>query len=146
MRTVMTPEQLNADLTEQLQQHPAVQTALLFGSHAAGRARADSDLDVAVWLGAARNDVDAEEFRLTLSIALMARYGCPVDLVLLDQAPPFLKLQVFNRGIELFVRDPDGWRAFRAKGYIEALDFRHIMDIQFAADKKRIRERLAHGE
>lgn len=145
MRVAMTPEQLKTDLAEQLMKLPPVQAALLFGSHASGRNRADSDLDVAVWLGPARASLDAEELRLNLSIDLMTRYGCAVDLVILDQAPPFLKQQVFNRGIELFVRDPEGWRAFRAKGYIEALDFRHIMDIQFAADKKRIRERLSDG-
>ncbi len=126
MRAALTPEQLIADLTEQLRKQPLVLTALLFDSHASGRSRPDSDLDVAVWFGPAYGSMDAEEFRLTLSIDLMTRYGCPVDVVPLDQAPPFLKQQVFNRGVELVVCDPDGWRAFRAKGYIEALDFRHI--------------------
>ena len=71
-----------------LSQDAAVEFALLFGSRAAGTARADSDHDVAVMLKAGLDDEQRHQW-------LRAAYASltppdDLDLVLLNDAPPLL--------------------------------------------------------
>ena len=137
--------QVVEELRTILQQEKAIEAAVLFGSHAAGRAGPGSDLDVAVWLDGRLNREALEAYRLQLSLLLMDRFHCAVDLVVLDVAPPFLQQQVFNKGLELFARDGAAWSQFRIKSHMAAFSMRHLMDIQFAADRRRIAKEIGHG-
>lgn len=66
---------------------------LLFGSHAGGRPTADSDIDLAVLLGAP----DPEPDRLAaIRIDLEHILGAPVDLVILDRASPILVMEILR--------------------------------------------------
>ncbi len=70
----------------------------LFGSHASGAARADSDVDVAVLLSETSAD-QRFEARLAFIGALTARLRTDaVDVVLLNEAPPALAFEVLKRG------------------------------------------------
>lgn len=98
--------------------------AVLFGSSARGTVHAASDVDIAVGLNSGAH-------LHTLDIgALMARLedaaGRPVDLVLLDEAPPGLAYRVFRDGRTLFSRDDRALSARRARAILEYLDFRPI--------------------
>lgn len=66
----------------------------LFGSMAAGTARADSDVDLAALFS---RPVDPME-RLSLATDLGATIGREVDLVDLDRASPILCMQVLRHG------------------------------------------------
>jgi predicted nucleotidyltransferase len=77
--------------------------AFLHGSQASGRARPDSDVDVAAWWG-------REERPAPWSIALPAG----VDLLVLDDAPLELAGRVAVDGVLLFDDDPPArveWQA-----------------------------------
>jgi len=89
-------------LRRALADEPRVTAAWLFGSRARGRARADSDVDVAVWC--ARPLADPLE-RFDIADALTERVGAPVDLVLLDASPADLVHRVFRDGVLLIDRD-----------------------------------------
>ncbi len=68
---------LETELMGVLQKHPQIDLAILFGSHAAGRALPTSDLDLAV---AANHQLGArEKMALIDDLALAAQ--CPVDLI-----------------------------------------------------------------
>ena len=69
-------------------------TLYLFGSHAAGHARPDSDVDLACLVRRSPSAVEALEARMDLGALL----GRDVDLVLLDSASPVLALQVLRNG------------------------------------------------
>lgn len=82
----------------------AVLAAYLFGSNASGRARNGSDVDVAVLLSPRRAG-EAFEFRLRYAADLEDLLGRRVDVVVLNQADPFLRFQVYSKGKLLFVRN-----------------------------------------
>lgn len=77
---------MQGDIIAALQRLPAVRLAVAFGSRARGAA--GRDLDVAV-----RLEPDTPSLRFEVEAALGRAAGCPVDLVLLDDAPPLLAFE-----------------------------------------------------
>ncbi len=82
----------------------------IYGSEAAGRARPDSDLDVAVL---ARKRLAAAELA-GLRADAEALVGRAVDLVDLDQASPILAYQVLEHGRLVVDRNPSRRYRFTA--------------------------------
>jgi predicted nucleotidyltransferase len=103
---------------------PEVQAAFLFGSQASGRARADSDVDVAILLDAASARLDARA-RLRRAIeSLAARIAADrLDVVFLNDAPPALAFQVLKSGRLAFERDRGALHRFRVRTYAQHSDF-----------------------
>jgi predicted nucleotidyltransferase len=91
-------------LTEYLTAQPDVMVAYLFGSRATGRARAESDVDVAVLL----NEEDGFarfERRLQMMVEVSDVCGREADVIVLNDAPPLLQHQVLKHGRLLYERD-----------------------------------------
>jgi hypothetical protein len=111
-------------LRRALEAEPDVAYALLFGSSARGTRRADSDVDVAIGLvRSAARDVHALG---TLAARLTAAVGRPVDLALLDEAPPALAYRIFRDGRLIVERDHTALVARKARAIIEYLDFKPV--------------------
>jgi len=91
-------------LTEYLAVQPDVIAAYLFGSRVSGRARAESDVDVAVLLNEEDN-VARFERRLQMMVEVSKVCGREVDVIVLNDAPPILQNQVLRYGRLLFERD-----------------------------------------
>ena len=98
--------------------------ALVFGSAARGTSRARSDVDVALGLvaGARLSTLDIGD----LASRLEAAVGRPVDLVLLDEAPPGLAYRAFRDGQVVFARDRRAMSERKARAILEYLDFRPV--------------------
>ena len=90
-------ENLTRAILAALNTQPGIRLAILFGSLAAGRERADSDLDLAVDAGH-RLTVDE---KLTLMTELAERTGRPVDLVDLHAVGEPLLGQIIRHGKRL---------------------------------------------
>jgi predicted nucleotidyltransferase len=100
-------------------------SACLFGSHAAGRAHRESDIDVAVLLD--RNAFPAATARfeehLRLSTLLGEALGTSrIDLVVLNDAPPLLGRHVVTAGERIFCADPELDHAFVRDVQVRAAD------------------------
>ncbi len=103
-----------------------VVAAYLFGSHAAGRAHRESDVDIGVWLPyAGPMAIAAGRF------AAGARLGSwlqaelrtsQVDLVVLNDAPPGLAAAVATTGVLLHCTDSEGEHALRRDAMLRAAD------------------------
>lgn len=89
---------------------PGTRGIWLFGSHARGDARPDSDIDLAV-LGTAAFDPVAI-FDLGLELGVLARRD--VDLIDLQRAPTALCKEVVSRGRLVACQDPVACEAFAA--------------------------------
>ena len=74
-----------------------VRLAFLIGSFAAGTARPDSDVDIAVLFGRVPDYMDVLDLRDRLS-ALVEREA---DLVVLNDSGPVIRMQVLKTGIRL---------------------------------------------
>jgi len=94
---LVTQTELLQALRLELDGHPALDFALLFGSWARDRARPDSDVDVAV-MPRGQWSLGAE---LDLQGRLERTLGASVDLVRLDQAPLLLAWEVVSGGLPI---------------------------------------------
>lgn len=92
---------IDLQLREVLAHFPSLVLALVFGSVAQGRQRADSDLDVAV---AARQALTATE-KIDIIAALAERTGRPVDLIDLKVVTEPLLGQILRHGRRLMGSD-----------------------------------------
>lgn len=112
----------------------------LHGSHAAGKARPDSDLDLALLLPHG-TDFDAAAERLAEALS-----GLPVDIQNLSDAPPLFRVRVYFEGVCLFVSDPTLLARLSAPSLSEHLDNEYFLGPMRAAMRERIREgRFATG-
>lgn len=92
---------IDAVLLDVLARFPALVLALVFGSVAQGRQRADSDLDIAV---AANRALTATE-KMDIIAALAERTGRPIDLIDLKMVAEPLLGQIVRHGRRLFGSD-----------------------------------------
>lgn len=93
-----------AALIEYLSVQEDVLAAYIFGSQASGKARPGSDVDVAVLLSQEDSFVRFER-RLRLGNEAEDAIGRSVDLIVLNDASPLLRHQVFRHGQLLYERD-----------------------------------------
>ena len=97
---------LVARLSEALEPRAEILEAYLFGSHARGQARPDSDIDVAVYIDEERAEEGDWGYRAELATALMAALRADdVDIVVLNRAPVLLYHRVLRDGVRLISRD-----------------------------------------
>jgi predicted nucleotidyltransferase len=100
-------------------------SAYLFGSHADGRAHAESDVDVAVLLD--RRTFPSVQKRFEQRIELIGALGPAlrtngVDLVVLNDAPPHLVRRIMLDGLRIFCSDAALDHAARRDAQLRAAD------------------------
>ncbi len=93
---------IDSQLREVLAQFPKIALAILFGSVASGRQRADSDIDIGV--AAAKQNLTALE-KMALIGALAERTGRPVDLIDLNAVSEPLLGQIVRHGRRVLGND-----------------------------------------
>jgi predicted nucleotidyltransferase len=98
---------------------PALRLALLFGSHARGRARPDSDVDLGILPVDRDLPVHAE---LDLQAQLERACGRTVHLVRLDHVGTVLKWEVARYGVPVVARSPADLARFIAAAALEHAD------------------------
>ena len=100
-----------------------VAVVYLFGSHAAGRAHRESDVDLGVLLRwdamPDRRDRFAVRLRLAGELGRLASPGAP-DVVILNDAPPLLGRHVVTTGARIYLADA-------------AADHAYVRDVQLRA-------------
>lgn len=94
----------------------------LFGSRAAGRHKQNSDADVAVLLS---SPAVKKAFKLQLrwQEELARIIGANVDLVILNEADPLLKFQVYSKGLPAHIKMPASAEKFKWRSISEYWDW-----------------------
>jgi predicted nucleotidyltransferase len=108
-----------------------VASVYLFGSHAAGRAHRESDVDVAVLLSWDRYPTASERFeaRVQLGTELIhVLRNNEVDVVVLNDAPPLFGRQIVWDGIRVFVGDPEADHDFVRDVQLKAADLAPFLE------------------
>ena len=99
-------DRLLGRLSQVLAPREEILEAYLFGSHARGQARLDSDVDVAVYIDETAADEGDWGYRAQLTTTLMAALDTDdVDVVVLNEAPILLYHRVLRDGVRLLSRD-----------------------------------------
>jgi len=114
-------------LREALEADGRIAYALVFGSHATGKAAEESDLDVAIGLA---DHASLSPLELGGLVSRLEQVTAQtVDMVLLEEAPVGLAYRVFRDGRPVFVRDRGAFVERKARAILEYLDFKPIEDI-----------------
>jgi len=116
---------------------PGVQAVFLFGSHAVGRARRDSDIDLAV----VPRDDTVRRRKLDLLADLAAAGVDDVDLVFLDTNDVTLRFEAVRQNRLLWAAPDFDHGSFWSRVVREYLDFEPIL----ARQRDALRRRLDHG-
>jgi predicted nucleotidyltransferase len=136
----VNPSELESALMQILRAEgswPLVQVAFLHGSWATGRARKDSDVDLAV-VGTAVFSVDQLH---ALAENIERALGRRVDLADLRRAGDVLLDQVFRYGRLLFQKDEEMYLAMLKRAIYARADFLPFLN---SVVEERVR-RFAHG-
>lgn len=102
---------------------PGLLALYLSGSHGAGRAHRESDVDVGALLDRLAHTTEEARYRerVRLSAWLVSElHRTEIDVVVLNDAPPLLGRHIVTRGIRVFCRDA-------------AADHSFVRDIQLRA-------------
>lgn len=106
-------------------------SAYLFGSHAAGRAHRQSDIDIGICVDRRLLPARAARFdlRVRLTSDLIHAVRCnEVDVVVLNDAPPLFARHVLRSGLRICCRAPDNDRDFRRDVQLRAADLAPFLD------------------
>ena len=112
--------------------------AYIFGSYAKGKMRANSDIDIAVYLD---QEIDTETY---LEIKMLLSDICEreVDLIILNDAPPLLKYQVYKNNILLFTRNKSIETHYKVKTLFEYNDFKRYLDLAYEKTIERLKNEV----
>lgn len=122
-----------------LEDTPDVRLAVLFGSAAKRGLRSDSDIDIGLSLKRGTHLTPA----VSAAVARVARR--PVDVVLLDDAPPLLRFEIARDGVVLVERDPHGWADFRARAMVDWWDWAPTARMMHEVMAARLRDEVRRG-
>jgi predicted nucleotidyltransferase len=101
--------------------------ALVFGSSVQGKTHAGSDLDLAVAFRKGFDPTALEIGDLVSRLEGLARR--PVDIVLIDEAPPGLAYRIFRDGRVLVEHDRAALVSRKTRAILEYLDFRPVEEL-----------------
>jgi uncharacterized protein len=113
----------------------------VFGSAAKDRKTRESDIDIAVIIDeSGLKKINFDHFKKIYYEASPRFSVRPIDIVILNTAPPFLKYQVLKTGRVLFDKRRKLRARFTEKAITEYLDYKPIEDICLKAVARRFRE------
>ncbi len=118
--------------------------AYLFGSQAEDKARKNSDIDLGFYL-CDINDEDFFKIKLKYKNELEEIFKMPVDVVIMNNAPPILNHQIFANGIIIKNTNPSTLSQFRVRNLYFYQDQMYIINKFLNKTKLRIKEELTNG-
>ncbi|MEW6740889.1 MAG: nucleotidyltransferase domain-containing protein [Nitrospirota bacterium] len=117
-----------------------VSALYIFGSAANGKETAESDIDIAVLINDRKRGRKTYESLKKTYYSASPKFSLrPIDIVVLNTAPPFLKHRIIKTGKVLFDRNRRLRVRFTTQAIIEYLDFKPIEDFFAKAVAKRFR-------
>jgi predicted nucleotidyltransferase len=133
-------------LHEHFARHPEVAAVYLFGSVAAGRARADSDIDIGIVYERSRSPGVHERVVRDLTTRIAVSTGFErVDIVDLEAQGPIFCHNVLSTGGCVYEGDRERRIDFESDTIVRAIDFRPTYELatrgKVAALRRWLRER-----
>ena len=118
-----------------------VQAAYIFGSVASGRARVDSDIDIAVLLARRLPPARTLSYRLKLMADLGAALRrSDVEVVILNDAAPLLAHRVLARGKLVYEQSASARVRFQVQTASRYFDMIPTLEMYIRSTKQHVRE------
>lgn len=112
--------------------------AYVFGSHAKGSPRENSDIDIGIYLKTSLGTYEYLNMKRELSEALKEE----VDLVILNDASPLLKFEIYRNNILLFTRDKTMESKYKVKTLFEYNDMKRYLDLSYNKTIERLKKEV----
>lgn len=112
--------------------------AYIFGSFAEDKIRKDSDIDIAIYLD---KKIDLETF-LEIKMNLTEACKREVDLIILNDATPLLKYEIYKNSILLFTRDEVSETNYKVKTLFEYNDMKRYLDLSYYKNIERLKKEM----
>lgn len=114
---------IESNIVSRLKRNRRVIAAYLFGSQAKGKARTNSDIDIALLLRGRRHEnYSAQALEITCDVMKAAGVD-RIDILILNTATPIARHQVYLHGRRIFCRDERQAMRFKDLSIAEYLDF-----------------------
>lgn len=114
-------------LTNFFKDHPDISAVYLFGSEASGLSNEQSDVDVAILFR--RNKGVSRDKRLEIEDNLIALLKREVDLVVLNDASPILRMQVLKKGKKIVEHNRKDANSFFVQTLNEYDDLKRVRSV-----------------
>lgn len=119
---------------------------ILFGSHATGRARVDSDIDVAVLLKDDAAAADRLELLRRIITTLAQRVAADrLHITVLSDRAPTVAFEALRDGKVILSRDPIALHRFRTRIYRLHADYEHVERLFRTRTARRAPTRASNG-
>lgn len=115
-----------------------VSFAVLFGSHAKGKANSLSDIDIAVYLTKKIKRSSFFDVRLKLASDMPAKGK--KDVIILNESSPLLAYEVIAHGRPLFIKDKKEFIDFKVLSFNRYFDTKRLRFIQLRELERRTKE------
>ncbi len=121
-----------------LMEYDNIVFAYIFGSYVRKQLRSDSDIDIAIYLD---KKMDLDTY-LDLKMKLTDACKREVDLIILNEATPLLKHQIYLYNRLLFTRDKSMESNFKVKTLFEYNDMKPYLDLSYRKMIERIKREV----
>lgn len=112
---------------------------VLFGSHAKGKAKKSSDIDIGIYL---RNEISSRKVRCLMEDIIHIFKSDKIDIVILNRASPLLLFEIAKNNKLLYERSKDLFLNFKLlsmKRYWEYSKFRKFRENYLFFKEKRLK-------
>lgn len=118
--------------------HENIIFAYIFGSFVQEKLKRDSDIDVAIYLD---KNIEAETY-LEIKMDLMEACNREIDLIILNDAIPLLKYEIYRNHILLFTKDKILESNFKVKTLFEYNDIKRYLDLSYNKTIERLKKEV----
>lgn len=112
--------------------------AYIFGSYVQGKMRPDSDIDIAIY---SEKKIDSETY-LEIKMDLTDACKTEIDLIILNDANPLLKHEIYKNNILLFTKDNDLETSYKIKTLFEYNDVKRYLDLTYDRTIERLKREV----
>lgn len=112
----------------------------LFGSVAANKDNPYSDVDIAVLYDDSVASSEYTDEQINLSVELSRILDRNADIIILNNASPYLKFQIIQKAVRVYENPARNNRAFEARSLIEYFDFLPLKNMLEASLIRKIKE------
>lgn len=113
----------------------------IFGSYVQGKMRTDSDIDIAIYL---EKKMDIETY-IEIKMHLSEACKREIDLIVLNDATPLLKYQIYKNNMLLFTRDKTIETSYKVKTLFEYSDMKRYLDLSYDRTIDKLKKEVEYN-
>ncbi|WP_319409025.1 nucleotidyltransferase domain-containing protein [uncultured Desulfosarcina sp.] len=140
----MTPTNPTTTIGNYFKDRKEVVAAYLFGSHAAGKERPFSDVDVGVVL-THQDQAEAFQLQSQYTVAMGRKLRKDIHVVVMNTAGETLLKQIFQKGVCVCVNNPSVLARFKMIRFSMIGEFGYYLDMTQAGFRRKLIGGKSHG-